>query len=73
MERLIGQTIIAHIMSISSLQCFQARFYGCDITFKCTFQNVGLVKKYPQLNDQFQAYNNQYINVTIESINADNV
>lgn len=73
MERLIGQTLIAQITSITSLTCFQARFYGCDITFMCSFQNLGLVKNHPQLNEQFRGYENKYINITIESIDTDNV
>lgn len=73
LERLIGQTIVAQIVSITSLSCFQARFYGCDSTFMCSFQNVGLAQSHPQLQDQFKAYENQYVNITIESMNMDNV
>ncbi|XP_031616520.1 maternal protein tudor isoform X2 [Contarinia nasturtii] len=73
LERLIGQTLTVLITSVTDLTRFQAMLYGCDIALMCSYKDLSLVKKNPQLSEHFRTFENKYVNVKIESIDADNI
>lgn len=73
LERLVGQTLTVLITAVTDLSRFQAMFYGCDIAFMCSYKDLGLVKKNPQLSEQFRSYEKKFIKIKVESIGVDNV
>lgn len=73
LERLVGQTLMAHVTAVTDLNSFQATFYGCDIAFMCSYKDLSLVKKNPQLSEQLRAAEQKYVRVKVESIGKDNV
>ncbi|XP_055320902.1 maternal protein tudor isoform X2 [Sitodiplosis mosellana] len=73
LERLVGQTLTVFITAATDLSRFHAMFYGCDIAFMCSYKDLSLVKKNPQLNEQFRAYEKKYVQIKVESIDSDNI
>lgn len=70
---MVGQTLTVLITAVTDLNRFQAKFYGCDIAFMCSYKDLSIVKKKPQLSEQFRSYENKYVNIKVESIGADNM
>lgn len=54
---------------------FEAKLFGCDLTFICSYKNIELVKKNARLNDEFRtiAKPNTFFKAKIDSISFDNV
>lgn len=73
MERLIHQTLMVFVTSVTDLLNFQAKFYGCDTNFMCSYKDLGLAKKNFHLSNEFRSYEKKNVKVTIDSINNDNV
>lgn len=73
LERLVGQTLMAYVTTVTDLNNFQATFYGCDIAFMCSYKDLSLVKKNSQLSEQLRAAEKKHVKVTVQSIGKDNV